>query len=238
MAIKPLSKSYDRTYVRQQVRFSDIPKSFPTARNHALFKLAGSGQRVLEIGPGDANVLYNLRNSFEELYGVEISQGRATKANEALAANNVSNITVIAGNIESGIDLPDNFFDVIIWADVVEHVVDLWATMAEVSRLLKPGGKLVTCTPNIASWRYRLTLLFGKFPGTSARNEGFAVREGELYDGGHLHYFTFSSLEKLYRKYNVKPVKRMGFGKLGKLHNLYPPLLSGAVCIVGINSKL
>jgi hypothetical protein len=86
----------------------------------------------------------------------------------------------------------------------------------------------------IAELRRRLKLLFGTFPSTSGSNEGIEVREGELFDSGHVHYFTLSMLEKLYRKYGIKPLYRYGFGRLGHLHNLRPSLLSSAICIKGV----
>lgn len=227
-----LSDSYDQIYLRDKLSFYDLSTKFPINRNEALFQLAGSGQKILEIGCGTGNTLYNLRNSFKELHGLEISSIRASKINK-LCAEKQLNINITVGNIEEGLDFPDEYFDVIIWADVIEHVVDLWSAMKEINRLLSMNGRLVTCTPNIAELRRRITLLSGRFPATSGTNEGLTVRSGELFDGGHLHYFTFSSLSKLYLKYGIKPDKRLGFGSLGKFHNIYPPLLSGAVCISG-----
>lgn len=231
-----LAVSYDRVYADDKIQFVDFADRFPQHRNEALVRLAGQGERLLEIGCGDGNVLYNLRDQFSQLYGVEISPVRANKLSEAARSQNL-NLQAITGNIETGLDFPDGYFDVILWADVIEHVVDVWAAMTEIQRLLAPQGRLVTVTPNIAAWRYRLTLLGGRFPSTSGTNEGLQVRPGELFDGGHLHYFTFSSLQNLYRKYNIKPVQSFGFGKLGAVHQLYPPLLSGAVCVVGVKQS-
>ncbi|PSB04087.1 class I SAM-dependent methyltransferase [Merismopedia glauca] len=230
-----LVKSYDRLYAEEKICFAEMPTRFPRHRNEALVKLASSGHRVLEIGCGGGNVLYNLRDRFEEIYGIEISSTRADKLQKAADTCGL-NLHILVGNIEEGLDFPDGFFDVILWADVIEHVVDLWSAMTEIKRLLAQGGRFVTCTPNIAECRRRLTLLTGRFPSTAGKDEGLSVRPGELFDGGHLHYFTFSSLSKLYRKYNIEPVEYLGFGNLGRFHNLYPPLLSGAVGISGIKN--
>jgi SAM-dependent methyltransferase len=232
MSVDTLIDSYDQTYLKTSIQFSDFSSRFPRHRNEALVKLAGQGKRVLEIGCGYGNVLYNLRHNFSELYGLEISSVRAGHLQEAAKAEGL-NCTIQTGNIETGLDFPDQFFDVIIWADVIEHVVDVWAAMAEINRLLTSQGRLVTATPNIAALRHRLTLLRGKFPATSGSNEGLEVRPGELFDGGHLHYFTFSSLANLYKKYQIEPSEVLGFGKLGYFHNLYPALLSGSVCMAG-----
>jgi SAM-dependent methyltransferase len=232
-----LAESYDRAYLNETISFQDLPLRFPKTRPEALIKLAGTGQRVLEIGCGDGNVLYNLRGKFTEIYGLELSTVRANKVQKAALDANLD-LKVSTGNLEEGLNFEPELFDVILWADVIEHVIDLWSAMAEIKRLLAPGGRLVTCTPNIAELRRRLTLLAGRFPATSGRDEGLKVRPGELFDGGHLHYFTFSSLGKLYRKYEIEPCQYLGFGSLGWFHNIYPPLLSGAVCMVGVKQKV
>lgn len=233
MSKNTLIEAYDNLYAAEKLSFSDYSNRFPQHRNEAMVRLASSGHRVLEIGCGGGNVLYNLRERFEELYGIEISPLRADKVQQ-LGKQYEVNLQVMTGNIEEGLNFPDGFFDVILWADVIEHCVNLWSAMSEIKRLLANKGKLVTCTPNIAELRHRLTLLCGHFPFTSGTDEGFGVRKNELFDGGHLHYFTFSSLAKLYKKYDIEPVESLGFGRLRHFHNLYPSLLSASICLAGV----
>lgn len=194
--------------------------------------LTPPGKRILEVGFGNGNVMYNLRNRAEDLFGVEMSDQRCAKVQMQFMENNIKGKCSV-GNIEEGLSFPDQFFDVIIWADVVEHVVDVWKAMGEINRLLKMGGTLVTITPNIAYIKRRLFLLIGKFPSTSGTDEGLGVRKGELFDGGHLHYFTFPSLEKLYRKYGLSLTMRFGYGPLGRIHNGFPKLCSNSIGLVG-----
>ena len=57
--------------------------------------------------------------------------------------------------------------------------------------------------------------MFGEFPSTASQNEGLTTYEGgpvDLYDEGHLHYFTYSSLEKLLTTYcGFNGVQRHGY---------------------------
>jgi len=229
-----LSGSYNAIYENEVIDLKEMEVNWPRNRWEALIKWSGSGKRLLEIGAGSGCVLYNLRNRFEELLGLELSPVRVKKARKAFCDKGIDNVQIIVGNIEDRLDFPDGYFDCIVWADVIEHIIDLWAAMKEIRRLLQKKGCLLTTTPNIAELRRRLKLLFGTFPSTSGGNEGIDVREGELFDGGHVHYFTFSMLEKLYRKYGIEPLHRYGFGRLGRLHNLRPSLLSSAICVKGI----
>ena len=50
---------------------------------------------------------------------------------------------------------PDNHFDAVHSAHVIEHVYDPVALLRECFRILKPGGKLVIITPNTGSWGHR-----------------------------------------------------------------------------------
>lgn len=47
----------------------------------------------------------------------------------------------------AAVPLPDASIDVVVLDTVLEHVADPWRVIAEVHRVLKPGGRVVCCTP-------------------------------------------------------------------------------------------
>jgi len=226
-----LEKSYSAVYKGERLgsKVLTIGK-WPRNRWEACIFWAPKGERVLDVGCGHGIVLFNLKDKFKELYGIELSKARVETARKTLAGYNTH---IVEGNIELGTPFDEAYFDVVICSDVIEHVIDVKAAFWEMHRLLRKGGSLVLNTPNVARWKGRLTLLFGKFPSTSAPSEGIDVRaEGELLDGGHLHYFTFSLLNNLCREVGFSQVSNYGFGRMGVLHNLWPSLLSGSCQIV------
>lgn len=225
-----LGTKYDHVYSDDPFK-PVIVKGWPVDRNQALVFLAtGCSGRVLEIGCGNGSTLAALGSAFEELYGMELSNVRAEAARKNLKDYKAE---IISASIEERTPYPDEYFDCIVWGDVIEHVVDLWAAMDEIVRLLKTSGKLITVTPNVAKIKARLRLLMGIFPSTSAPSEGFDVRPGEMFDGGHLHYFTYEMMKKLYRNYGLKVVEEIGIGKYGRIHDFYKTLLSAEVVTVG-----
>lgn len=228
-----LEAAYDEMHVGRKPNRNPIPTDrWPRIRREACVYFAPGGRRVLDVGCGSGVVLYNLRDRYELLCGVELSSVRAETCRGTLDGLNAR---VECGNVETGLPFEDGHFDTIIFSDVIEHVVDVWGAMAELRRLLEPGGTLVLTTPNIAELRRRLTLLMGRFPSTSAGDEGFAIATPNTpLDGGHMHYFNYSMLEKLFRKYEFSRTRRFGIGRLGRLHDLVPTLLSSA-CVVVAN---
>ncbi|NNE54950.1 MAG: class I SAM-dependent methyltransferase [Flavobacteriales bacterium] len=57
----------------------------------------------------------------------------------------------------------DNAFDMVIAVEVSEHILDHENFFAEISRILKPEGKLYLSTPNILSLKSRMRFLFRGF---------------------------------------------------------------------------
>ncbi len=232
MSVKSsVGAAYDDVYGSEECGSYELNcKRWPRDRFEASVYFSPGGKRVLDVGCGNGLVLYNLRNKYEELHGVELSELRAATAQKTL---NELDSHISVGDIESSLDYPDGYFDSIILADVIEHVVNLWPATQEITRLLSKGGSLVVCTPNIAFIPRRVKLMLGRFPATAAGNEGFALRtDQELFDAGHLHYFTFSMLKTLFERFGYSTLRTYGCGRFGRIHNIRPSILSGTCLVV------
>lgn len=226
-----LQAAYNSIYADEAPALQTLRSdAWPRDRYQAVLYFAGTGKRVLDIGCGNGLVLHNLRERFEELYGVELSDRRVEVARSALRSVNA---TILIGDIQERLQFPDGYFDCLVCADVIEHIVDPIAALREMYRLTAPGGRLIINTPNVARLKLRLKLLFGKFPSTATGDEGLDMLSGaEVLDNGHLHYFTYSMLEKLVLRVGYKNPVRIGFGRFGRLQNFRPTLLSSSVQIV------
>ena len=200
---------------------------WPRDRVQAILHDAPTGDTVLDIGCGNGHLLYQLRHKFTRLMGLEYSAHRLEQAKI-----NLSDLafTPVLGSAEDMSSITTGSIDCIVSADVIEHIPDVYKACAEMFRVLRPGGIAVINTPNIAFVKKRLLLLLGRFPSTSQPNEGLGSEI--LFDGGHLHYFTFRSLTLLLERAGFAIVRRTGFGKFGRVHDLYPSLLSGGVQLV------
>ena len=147
-------------------------------------RLVGYDKRVLELGPSTGGGAAALRERGCQTVGIEVDPEAAALAEQSCER-------VIVGDID-GLDwdaaLGDDRFDVVVAADVLEHLKEPGRALEAVHRFLKPDGYLVASLPNIAHFSVRLALLGGSFP----------YSEMGLLDRTHLRFYTRESMERLF----------------------------------------
>lgn len=229
-----MHEKYDAFYAGSngKEQFTDIVLSgYPRNRTEAILYAGGQGDKILDIGCGSGLLLFQFRKAFKVLVGVEYSKFRLDQAKINLQGEN---FVAINGSAEDLGMIASNTIDQIISSDTIEHIPDVYRAVKEMYRVLKPGGRLVVNTPNIAFIKKRALLLVGRFPSTSQPNEG--VTDDLLYDGGHLHYFTFRSLSLILSRAGFCNLRKMGYGNLGFLCRVWPTLWSGGVQVIADKS--
>ncbi len=164
-----------------------------------IFKnsVLGKNLNILDIGCGTGILgKYFKENQNCKVYGVEINES-------AYQAAIINLDNVLKGNVES-IDLkyPDNFFDVVIMGDVVEHLISPVDTINKIMPFLKIGGTIYITVPNVRHWSVIKNLLF------------FDLWEYDTWgilDFTHLRFFTKKSITNLFQRNNiyVKSASRM-----------------------------
>ncbi len=106
-------------------------------------------RRVLDVGCGRGVLLQEFRRRGWNVQGTELSDQAASYARQTLK------IPVEVGTLET-IHFPPNHFDTIILWHVLEHVLNPRALLAEINRILKPGGVLLVSVPNFSSFEARV----------------------------------------------------------------------------------
>ncbi len=228
------SKYADSSY--KQVEKIPIVKN-PIDRFQMAAKITSEEKgKYLEIGAGSGNLALTVIDNFDELVLTELSDKRAAELRKLFQSE--SKVKIIQNNIDyEELPFPENYFDVITMIALIEHLIDPIKSCEKLFKLLQPGGKLIIDTPNIAKITRRLKLLMGYFPSTASLKEGLLMYDKktptDLYDEGHLHYFTFRSLKRtLIERVGFKKVMYYGYGSLktikipGILSRIYPSLFS------------
>ena len=184
--------------------------------------------RLLEIGAGDGSCALTLLNHYEELVLTELSLPRVGALRRLFEGND--KVRVLHHDVE-GVELPfpADYFDTVLMIAVIEHMVDPNSVLKNLRRMLRPGGRLILDTPNIAKWTRRAKLAAGYFPSTASLDEGLLCYDRksptDLHDEGHLHYFTFRSLRRLcVEKAGFRSVEAHGYG--GLLCRAWPTMFS------------
>jgi 2-polyprenyl-3-methyl-5-hydroxy-6-metoxy-1,4-benzoquinol methylase len=108
--------------------------------DHSL-ALAGdmTGKRILDAGTGDGYMLQEIKCG--ELWGIDISTKRLERAAKRAPHAILRQDDLNHSKLES------NFFDGIICADVLEHMLTPSNAIHEMIRICKPDGFIVLCLP-------------------------------------------------------------------------------------------
>jgi len=99
---------------------------------------------------------------------------------------------------------------------VLEHVIDVFHVMDEIKRISKPGATLILTVPNAAYLRHIRDLTFGRVPLTGTNTRDIRQWRTAGWDGQHLHQFTKSALNDLFRETGFTAQEWTGDGKWAK----------------------
>ena len=114
-------------------------------------------------------------------------------------------------------ELPDNYFDVIYFNDVLEHLLDPYTVLAQMKEKLKPAGMVISSIPNIRYFRTFFKLLF--------KGEWEYQDEGIL-DRTHVRFFTKKSIANMYKNAGYDVISHDG---INGSKSLKPKLLNIAL---------
>lgn len=106
------------------------------------------GDRLLDIGCGDGAYTVRLAESFGQVEAIDIQQDRLALFAERIAGTGLADRVTVREMSATALDYPDATFDLITAIEVVEHVTELPGALAEIHRVLRPGGRFCVTTPN------------------------------------------------------------------------------------------
>jgi 2-polyprenyl-3-methyl-5-hydroxy-6-metoxy-1,4-benzoquinol methylase len=127
-------------------------RSFPdfSYRFRFLDRFISPPGNVLEVGAAGGEFLELLKKRGWEVSGVEISEPAVR------AAHRNYGLTLEQGVLED-VAYPSNTFDVVLLYHVLEHVRYPLETLAEIRRILKPGGSIIVELPNPTGFDARVS---------------------------------------------------------------------------------
>ena len=164
--------------------------------------MARPHERILDLGCAGGHLAAELRKQGARVTGIDLEahEGVQDRVDEFIQAD-----------LDQGIPSTiTGAYDVIIAADVLEHVRQPERVLADAQRLLAPGGVIVACVPNFGHW----------YPRARVASGTFAYERRGILDAGHVRFFTRRTFAKLAREsgYSIARQRPLGlpFEVLGR----------------------
>jgi 2-polyprenyl-3-methyl-5-hydroxy-6-metoxy-1,4-benzoquinol methylase len=148
----------------------------------AMLQELPAGSSILDVG--SASGYFGERLSGKGYYVIGVEQDEA-----AASIASAFYDEFIVADVEAGLRLSRKF-DVIVLADILEHLRQPLKVLVHLRDLLSSTGRFVISVPNVANIYVRLSLLFGRFE--------YADRG--ILDETHLRFFTLNSACALVQK--------------------------------------
>lgn len=155
---------------------------YSNANPDLLAKIPVTARRVLEIGCGTGGFARAYRdiNPSAEYWGVELFAEAAEEARGVLDEVVLGSIEEAAVLAELDARRGDRRFDVLIFGDVLEHLLDPWSVLRMLRERMEPGAVCAICIPNVGHWTLVREQLLGRWNYADAG----------LLDRTHLRFFS------------------------------------------------
>jgi methionine biosynthesis protein MetW len=146
-----------------------------------IAKLISPNDRVLDVGCGTGSVARLLADACQaRIVGIEPDEVRA-----AMAASR--GLDVHVGCLSSDLIQRIGQFDVVLFADVLEHLPNPYSELVRAREALRPRGRVILSVPNVAHWSVRVDILRGRF----------RYQSSGIMDATHLRWFTADGIRSL-----------------------------------------
>ncbi len=155
--------------------------------------------KIIDVGCGNGGFAQLLKEKTgAEVWGIEYMDNEAQIAKQKLHK-------VFSGKCEDYLDeLPDQYFDVVFFNDVLEHLVDPYMVLDKVKQKLVNGGVVISSIPN---FRYHNTFLKVVF------KKDWKYEDHGVMDRTHLRFFTGKSIQRMYEDIGYSVVKHEGINE-------------------------
>ncbi|MET0411508.1 MAG: bifunctional glycosyltransferase/class I SAM-dependent methyltransferase [Polyangiaceae bacterium] len=157
-----------------------VKRSKLASHAQILSMVGPEARRVLDVGCGQGELGRKLMERGHHVVGIDAYPPKV-KLDEFIRADLAHGLPL---------DRATDPFDVIVLADVLEHMAEPRQLIDDALGWLRPGGKLLVSLPNAVHWSVRAQVLWGRF---DYANKG-------ILDRGHLRFLTQASARRLFEE--------------------------------------
>ena len=160
----------------------DYLNTNPFSVHQKIIHFVGQNKHVLDVGCSEGLLSKKMKENNCCVVGIEQNREAAQIADEYCQ-------DLIIGDVQSiNLDTKyENYFDIIIFADILEHLGEPSDVLERFKKYLKDDGSLIISLPNISNWKIRLQMLLGNFD----------YNEYGILDNGHIRFFNEKTMKKM-----------------------------------------
>jgi len=175
--------------------------------HRTIIKTIGQNKKVLDVGCSEGTLSKKMSENNCTVVGIELNQEAAKIAEKYCTDLIMDDVESVRLNSKF-----EKYFDVILFADILEHLREPSEVLVRFKKYLKDDGIIIISVPNIANWRKRVQLLFGRFD----------YQEYGILDSSHIKFFTKKSTEKMIEDAGYENIKfDLTVGDLNRFSGLF-----------------
>ena len=168
------------------MRTEDFSPSYVGERRDVQKLVLPTARSVLDVGCSTGAMGAAIKQRLgARVVGIEMSERMAEVASQRLDQVFVGDVVRVF--LEG--QLRNWRFDTIIFADVLEHLVDPWTLLLEAREYLEPDGVVIASLPNVKHWDTMANLVFKDY---------WPYRERGIHDRTHLRFFARRNVRELF----------------------------------------
>jgi 2-polyprenyl-3-methyl-5-hydroxy-6-metoxy-1,4-benzoquinol methylase len=189
--------------------------------------------KICEFGCGGGALAAAVRaKNTEEIYyvGLEIDDAAIQRAKPHLDLAIQCNLDLIPTWEDNEViskSLSDNYFDCVIFGDVLEHLREPENVLRQAVSKLKPGGAVIVCIPNVQHWSVFANLILGSWPQV----------DSGIFDRTHIRWFTLRDMVDLFNRVNLTIENSVGRVFDAENGQIVIDQLSGLARVLGADMK-
>ncbi len=167
-------------------------------RPEMLGYIPKTARKILDAGCGAGLFGSYLKQELNaEVWGIEIDEKAAS-----VARNKIDKL--LAGDIYNLLgELPDTYFDCIVFNDLLEHLADPFTVLNKIKAKLTKDGVIVCSIPNVRYFRILKDLLIKK---------QWKYQDSGILDKSHLRFFTQRSIVDMFKALGYEILRIEGIG--------------------------
>lgn len=156
--------------------------------------------RILDLGCGNGSLSHLISQQGFEVVGVEYSESGVNYARQTFPDCHFIHASIY--------ELPyaelENSFDIVLSAEVIEHLLYPRELVRAAKKCLKPNGRLILTTPYHGYLKNLVLAILGKMDSHFT----------SLWDGGHVKFFSVATLRKLLETENYTDIHLKFSGRI------------------------